>query len=46
MFWLANEPFASSALIIALGYLLKRLPVLKESDGEVAATSGEYLLMF
>ncbi len=33
----ANEPFIISASIIILGYLLKRLAVLKENDGEVLA---------
>ena len=33
----ANEPFAVSALIIGLGYLFKRLRILKESDGEILA---------
>jgi len=33
----ANEPFAISALIILLGYVLKRLNVLKENDGETLA---------
>ncbi|MCK5736909.1 MAG: hypothetical protein KAH21_10540, partial [Spirochaetaceae bacterium] len=33
----ANEPFAISALIIILGYLLKRLAVFKENDGEALA---------
>ncbi len=36
-FWTANEPFALSAFIIILGYLLKRLAVLNENDGEVLA---------
>ncbi len=33
----ANEPFIISASVIILGYLLKRLAVLKENDGEVLA---------
>ena len=35
--WTANEPFVISAVIIALGYLLKRSGVLRVSDGEVIA---------
>ncbi len=33
----ANEPFAISALIIFTGYLLKRIKILSESDGETMA---------
>ncbi len=33
-FLAANRPFGVSALVIGLGYLLKRLGLLKESDGE------------
>ncbi|RKX80490.1 MAG: hypothetical protein DRP70_10855 [Spirochaetes bacterium] len=33
----ANEPFIISASVIILGYLLKRLDVLEENDGEVLA---------
>ena len=36
-YWSANEPFVISALIIMLGYLLKRFGVFRESDGEVLA---------
>lgn len=36
-FWAANQPFFVSAAIIALGYLLKRVGILKASDGEVLA---------
>lgn len=37
MFWQANEPFVISGLTILVGYLLKRLGILKESSGEVLA---------
>ena len=36
-FWITNEPFAISALIIALGYALKSFHVLDERDGEALA---------
>ena len=34
MFWTANEPFVTSALIILLGYVLKKTGVLNETAGE------------
>ena len=37
IFWNTNEPFAISALIIALGYVLKTFRVLDERDGEALA---------
>ena len=36
-FWAANEPFISAALIIGLGYFLKRVRLLRAADGEVLA---------
>jgi len=36
-FWAANEPFVISAVFLMIGYGLKRIGVLKASDGEVLA---------
>jgi predicted permease len=36
----ANEPFAISALVILLGYALKRTGVLRENDGEALARAA------
>ena len=36
-YWITNEPFVISALMIFLGYLLKRIGIFKERDGEILA---------
>ena len=38
--WSANEPFVSALLILALGYFLKRVGILRSTDGEVLARIG------
>ena len=40
MFWSANEPFFTSALIILLGYLLKKFGILGEDAGDTLAKTA------